>query len=90
MQALRATQPLPPPLPSTAVARKRTQMRSIAIFIVQTRCLRTGRAVARGRTRAPTEQLRVLRVLTLILTLALTGSECGRNAGKWTPGAGAG
>ena len=48
--------PPPPGSASTAVARKRTQTRSIATFIVQKVCLRTGRAVARGRTRAPAER----------------------------------
>ena len=61
-----------PPRPgsaSTAVARKRTQTRSIAIFIVQKMCLRTGRADGAGSDACSSRaQLRVLRVLTLTLT----------------------
>ena len=62
--------PPPPGSASTAVARKRTQTRSIATFIVQKMCLcaRAG-PMARGGMRAPAEQLRVLRVLILTLTL---------------------
>ena len=68
--------PPPPGSASTAVARKRIETRSIATFIVAERCLSAhgqgGGAGSDACSSRAAPQLRVLRVVTLTLTLTLT------------------